>query len=342
MLREISLLRDFVSLCRLWRLFVQLRPELVNASAGKAGLLAGMAAVLSGVPRRVHVLRGLRSETLGGVKKAVMRLAEFLSCACAHRVMCISPSLLRRAVGLGVVSVQKVCILGTGSSNGVVAERFLPTPERLSEACRLRGLLGIPCDAPVVGFVGRLVRDKGIFELVEAYTRLRTRFPSLHLLLVGPYEDGDPLDRQTRLMIETTPGIVTVGQVEDAGAYFHLMDILAFPSHREGFGTVAIEAAVAGKPVVTTNATGAVDTVVDGVTGIVVPVDDPAALARALLHLLSDRELAHRMGRAGQDRAVRDFRPEPIWAGIEGVYRALLRDTNSRGSARKLKNGREY
>jgi glycosyltransferase involved in cell wall biosynthesis len=176
----------------------------------------------------------------------------------------------------------------------------------------------------VVGFVGRLVRDKGIAELLQAYLLLKPRFPELKLLLVGAPEDGDPLDRRTRTLIETTPGVITTGFVDNVVPLFPAMDVFAMPTFREGFGTASLEAAAAGKPVVTTGATGVIDTVVNGVTGMVVPVGDAEALAKAIARLLEDPELARSMGEAGRRRALENFRPEAIWAGLEGIYRGLL------------------
>lgn len=323
MRREISLFHDFVSLCRLWWLFVCDRPDLVNASTVKAGLLAGLAAVLAGVPQRVHVLRGLRSETLHGLKRLVTRFAEHLSCACANCVVCVSPSLRAKALAYRLAPAHRLVVIGAGSSNGLDAARFqLHCPSRTRDAVRRD--LGIPLDAPMVGFVGRLTRDKGIPELLQAHLILKARFPKLVLLLVGAFEDGDPLERLTRMQIETSPGIVTTGFADSVVPFYHAMDVFAMPTHREGFGTACLEAAAAEKPVVATDATGVIDTVVNGVTGIVVPVGDAEALARAIGRLLADPALARCMGEAGRRRVVDTFRPEPIWAGLEGIYRGLL------------------
>jgi len=323
MRREISVFHDLLSLWRLWSLFVREQPDLVNASTAKAGLLAELAAVLAGVPRRVHVLRGLRSETLHGVKRLATRLAELLSCACAHCVVCISPSLRAKALAEGLAPARRLVVIGAGSSNGLDTTRFrLHGAPAARDATRRQ--LGIPPDAPVIGFIGRLVRDKGVAELLHAYLLLKPRFPELRLLLVGAFEDGDPLDRRTRTLVETTPGVITTGFVDNVVPLLHAMDVFALPTHREGFGTASLEAAAVGKPVVITNATGVIDTVVNGVTGTVVPVGDPDALAHAVGRLLDDPELARRMGELGRKRALRDFRPEVVWAGLEGIYRDLL------------------
>ena len=211
-----------------------------------------------------------------------MLLTERVACLCAHRVICVSESMRQKAIDLGIVDARRTVVLASGSYAGVDTNRFAPTAEVLRRADQLRRQLRIPSEAPVVGFVGRLTRDKGIAELVEAYLKLRKRFPELRLLLVGDVEDADPLPPKTRHHIESESRIIHTGFVEDPVPYYHVMDVLAFPTHREGFGNAAIEANAAGKPVVAARATGVVDSVIDGVTGILVPVGDAGALAEAL------------------------------------------------------------
>ena len=334
--REMAPWRDVRSLGRLWRLMRRLRPTLVNAGTAKAGLLGGLAAWLAGVPCRVYTLHGLRLETTTGLKRRLLIQAEKLSCRCAHRVVCVSESVQARALELGLTRREKTVLLGAGSFNGIDAARFAPTPERVEAAAAMRADLGMARDAPVVGFVGRLTRDKGLPELVEAYVTLRERFPAARLLLIGRFETGDPVPEDTRRFIESDPGVIHVGYVSDPSGYYHVMDVFALPTYREGFPTVALEAAAAGKAVVTTRATGAVDAVVDGVTGLVVPVGDAAALAEALAEVLEDRALAARMGRAARDRAERDFRQDRLWAELADLYRVLLAERGARRRAGRI------
>ena len=329
MRRPIALFADMVSFFRACLLIRRLNPDLVDAGTAKAGLIFGLAAALNGVPCRVHSLLGLFETKRGGLGP-LLRFTQRVSCSCAHLVICISPSLRRRAIEMKMAPPEKIRCIGQGSVNGVDAGRFAPTPANLAEAAALRQRLGIPEGVPVVGFVGRLVRDKGIPELVDAFLKLKKSHPDVRLLLVGTFEDVDPVPSATIQAIRSSPGIVAVGFAPNPVPYYHVMDVLAFPTHREGFGEVALEAAAAGKPVVTTNATGAIDGVVDGITGIVVPVGDADALAGALRRILGDPELARKMGAAGQLRARTEFRPIAIWEGIDAEYRRLLEDSRRR------------
>jgi len=320
MVREISLWTDLVSLWRLARVIWRTGPTITNVSTPKAGLLGGIAAWACRTPCRYYTLLGLRCETTTGLKRMLLLWTERIACRCAHRVICVSESLRQKAIDLGIVNADRTLVLGSGSGNGVDVERFAPNADTLRRAAELRGHLGIPANAPVVGFVGRLTRDKGIGELVEAHLKLRKRFPAVRLLLVGDVEQGDPLPRKTRRIMKTEPQIIQTGFVEDPAPYYHIMNVLAFPTHREGFGNAPLEAHAAGKPVVAARATGVLDGVIDGVTGILVPVGDGAALAGALELVLKDPTLAVALGSAGRERVLREFRQERVWKAIVGEY----------------------
>jgi glycosyltransferase involved in cell wall biosynthesis len=325
MARENSPLRDLYSLYRLYGLMRRIRPAITNVSTPKAGLLGGLAAWLSRVPCRVYTLRGLRWETASGTKRLVLMIADWVACHCAHRVVCVSPSVRNLAVARGVVDQDRTCVFGAGSGNGVDPARFEPTEEKLRKAVEIRERLGILPGAPVVGFVGRLTRDKGIPELYEAHKILRKEFPSLKLLLLGDYETGDPLPPPLRRAIGSDPSVTRPGFVDETSDFYHVFDILAHPSYREGFPNVVLEAQAAGRAVVAARATGSVDAIAHGVTGLLVPVADVAALAEALGKLLRNPTLAAKMGVAGRARVVLEFKPEKIWRALAEEYLQLLR-----------------
>ncbi len=331
--RDPAPLRDLLALVRIYRRIRALRPDIVNAGTPKAGLLVGLAAWLARVPCRVYMLRGLRFETSVGWKRRLLYCVDRLCSRMSHVVICNSPSLRSRAIELGITDDAHSLVIGCGSSNGVVAARFLPTPSARERALLQRRQLGIPDSAPVVGFVGRLNRDKGIPELIAAYRALRVHVPELRLLLVGELETREPLPEDTRSALDLDPGIICTGAVPDAAPYYHLMTVYALPTRREGFPNSVLEAQAAGLAVVTTQATGAIDSIVDGVTGTLVPPGDIGALAKALERLLRDPALAARMGEAGRERVARDFRPEPLWEGLAGLYRRLRRSGGAAGAS---------
>jgi glycosyltransferase involved in cell wall biosynthesis len=311
--REIAPGRDLATLLELIGLMRRWRPDIVHASTPKAGLLGMLAARACGVPARVYGQWGLRLETTWGPKRALLTGTEWLACAAAHRVLCASPSLAQRMVELRLAPPHKVAVPARGTTNGVEVERFAPRP--LPERKRLREQIGIPEGCSVVGFVGRFTRDKGIPELVTAFEQVHRRRPDVRLLLLGDFEAGDPVPVPLAAQLRHHPAIVCTGFVGDPAPYYGLMDVLAFPSHREGFPNAPLEAAAASVPTVGFRATGTVDAVVEEETGLLVPVGEPVALAEALETVLSDCDLRRRLGDAAHRHVSEDFKQ--TWCGGE-------------------------
>ena len=334
--REISPLRDLISLLRIWRLMCRLRPAICNVGTPKAGLLAGLAAWLGRVPCRVYTLRGLRLETAVGMKRRILDFTEWVACACAHRVICVSPSLRQRAVELGLVRAEKAIVLGSGSSNGVDLSRFAPTPDRITEAAAIHRRLHLETSCAVIGYVGRLTRDKGLPELLRAFQRVKESYPNALLMLVGGYEEGDQVPDETREAIESDPQVIRIDFTPDIAPYYLAMDIFVLPTRREGFPNTVLEAQAAGKPVITTEATGAADSVLNNITGLLVPVGDVAELARALEQLLADPSLGVRFGKAGQERVSREFVQERIWSALADEYESMARSAGLQVLKKKL------
>jgi glycosyltransferase involved in cell wall biosynthesis len=323
--REITPLQDLRSAWRLWGIFRTLRPTVTNVGTPKAGLLGGFAARLTRVPCRFYTLHGLRFETTKGLKRKLLILTERLACRFAHRVVCVSHSVREKAIACGLVDREKAVVFGAGSCNGVDVSRFAPTSERIRRAAELRREFGIPANAPVALFVGRLTGDKGICELLQAFLQIEDRFPELRLLLVGSFEDGDPLPTEIRKRLETHERVILAGPVNDPASYYAIADIMILPSHREGLPTVVLEGHAAGKPVIGASATGIVDLLVDGETGLLFPVGDVPALAEAIAGLIEDKVLATKLALAGQEQVKRNFRQELIWSSLRREYLKVLR-----------------
>lgn len=318
--REISPLADARTLAKLCGILRKLRPDIVNAGTPKAGLLGMIAANLTGVPVRLYTLRGLRLETTSGFKERLLSTTERIAASCAHQVICVGDSLRQEFVRRRLVAADKTIVLRHGSSNGVNAARFQYSAEQWTRIEQLRASLGIPAEAPVIGFVGRLTRDKGIVDLHTAFTRLLVEFPDLRLVLIGWPEEGDPLPPDIWQRIQEHPQILRTGAIKDPSLHYGLFDLFAFPSYREGFPNVPMEAAAAGVPVVGYSATGTLDAVVDGVTGRLVPLHDSSALANAVAEYLRSPFLRRQHGEAGRRRALRDFRREDIWQALADLY----------------------
>ncbi len=328
MRREIAPFADIVSLVRLWWLLLRLRPDVTEFSTPKAGLLGTLAAMLCGVPRRVYMLRGLKLETATGVKRLILLAAERLAATCAQVVLCNSESLRAEALALGVAPAEKLHLLGDGSSNGVNVQRFAPGPSNVRER------LGLPGDAPVVGFVGRLTRDKGVPELIEAFDAILEAEPEAHLLLVGWYDAAeDALSAAVRARIERHPRIHCTGFVAHTAPYFRAMDLMVLPTWREGFPNVVLEAAATGIAVVTTLCTGSRDSVVPEVTGLLIPPGYPKAISKAVITLLRDPERRMRMGQAARAWVVEHFIDRRVLGLATAFYKSRPEPAAERNQA---------
>jgi glycosyltransferase involved in cell wall biosynthesis len=319
MRRYIAPLADLLALVRLWWILGNQKPDIVEFSTPKAGLLGMIAARLRSLPRRVYMLRGLKLERSSGFKRWILLTAERVACACAHVVLCNSKSLRAEALALGLAPAGKLLVLGEGSSNGVDVERFSPGPTAV------RDKFSIPREAPVVGFVGRLTRDKGLPELIEAFDRILLAEPAAYLLLVGWFDAAeDALNAELRSRILNHPRIHCTGFVSDAAPYYRAMDVMVLPTWREGFPNAVLEAAASGIPVVTTESTGARDAVIPEVTGLLIPPGYPEAIYESVVKLLRDPERRFHMGRAGRAWVMEHYSEERVLALTASYYLSLF------------------
>ena len=319
MRRSIAPLADLVSLYRLWRLIGKYRPDLVEFGTPKAGLLGTLAAWLRGVPRRVYMLRGLKLESTSGLKRRILLAAERMAARCAHVVLCNSESLRAEALALRLAPHRKLRLLGEGSSNGVDIERFSPGPSTVREQ------LGIPHYVPVIGFAGRLTRDKGLPELCEAFDLILCAEPSTRLLLVGWFDVAeDAVDPGLRMRILRHPQIYCTGFVPDTAPYYRAMDLLVLPTWREGFPNVVLEAAATGIPVVTTECTGARDSVLPEITGLMIPPGYPDAIYEAVMKLIRDPKRRQLMGRSARAWILEHYVESRVVGMTVDYYKGLL------------------
>jgi glycosyltransferase involved in cell wall biosynthesis len=320
MKRPVSLLADFVSFVRLLQLLRRLKPDVVEFSTPKAGLLGMMAATVARVPRRVYVLRGLKLEASTGLMRVLLLAAERVASRCAHVVLCTSPSLQKKALALGIAPESKMHLIADGSSHGVDARQFIPGTSDV------RACFGIRKDAMVIGFVGRLTRDKGIPDLIESFAMILQAKPLTYLLLVGWFDESeDTLDSELRQRIARHPRIVCTGFVADPAPYYRAMDLLILPTAREGFPNAVLEASSSGIPVITTYSTGACDSVREGITGCLVPAGDPAAICESAVRLLNDPDARRRLGEGGRAWVHQHFLDRRVGGLTATFYQNLLR-----------------
>jgi glycosyltransferase involved in cell wall biosynthesis len=323
--RAITPIHDLRALATLTATLRRLRPTIVHAHTPKGGLLGMLAASLARVPVRVYHMRGLPMVTAEGPKRRLLEWTERTTCRAADKVVAVSASLRNIAIAEKLCPADKISILAGGSGNGVDAERRF-NPQLVGSLARdeIRERYGIPTDALVIGFVGRLVRDKGIAELVEAVQALGQEYPRAHLLLVGMIEKRDAVPPAVLTRIKSDPRIHWLGADWNTAPLYAAMDIVALPTYREGFPNVPLEASAMGLPIVATDIPGCRDAIAAEETGILVPPRDTNALREALRRYVVDEGLRARHGRAGRQRVLHSFRQEAIWTALEDVYGTLL------------------
>ncbi len=317
--RRITPGRDLCCLIQTYRLFHQLRPDIVHGNTPKAGLISMLAAWFARVPVRIYELHGFPFESRRGVSRAGMIGLERLACRLATQVLAVSTSLGERALAEGIAPVAKLSVLQCGSCNGVdAAGRFNPT--RLDRQKLTDLTVSLRLSGRVLGFVGRLTRDKGIYELLQAWSVIRAAYPDVILLLVG-HPEPDFVSQET---IQGDERIRAVGHVIDLPYYYALMDFLVLPTYREGFGNVLIEAAAMERPVVVARTTGTVDAVIDTETGLFCEPRSVDSLTRQLRWYLDNPAIVQTHGQQARQRVLADFVPSTIWTAKWQLYERLL------------------
>ncbi|MGE8178734.1 glycosyltransferase [Pseudomonas fluorescens] len=307
MVREINPFQDLVSLLMLIKVFRAHKFDIVHSTTPKAGLLCAIAGRVSGVKVRLHTYTGQPWVTMKGVKKGILKFCDkvigFLN---TH---CYTDSFSQRQflIAERVVTSDRISVLGEGSFAGVDLKRFDAAHFSNNERASLKRELGISAQSKVIVFVGRITKDKGVNELIRAFELLVAEKNDVFLLFVGPYEPDGLAIVDSVSNPDVLNRIKVVGFSNIPEKYMSIGDMLCLPSYREGFGTVVIEAAAMGLPTVGTSIYGLTDAVVDGETGVLVPVGDSIALANAIRLLVTNEEALRAMSSAAKERAITTF-----------------------------------
>ena len=317
--REISLKKDLKSLINMIRLFKKEKPHIVNSGTPKAGLIGTLAAFITRRPVRIYTVRGLRLETVTGLKYKILYAMEKLAMFCATDIIAISESLKDKIVELGLEKKEHIKVLGHGSSNGINLDNF--TKDKTIISYELKEKLA---DHFVIGYVGRIVKDKGIHEIIEAFKIIQKNYNKVKLLIVGPIEKDDSISEEDYQYLQNNLNIIMTGHVNDTVNYYNHMDVLVFPTYREGFGNVSIEAQAVEVPVIVNNVTGAKDTLINNVTGYLVEKGNYNQIAQKLEFLIDNPAIKKQLGISGRENVESKFRNEIIWKHLETIYKNNL------------------
>lgn len=314
--RRISPFKDLIAFIRLVRLFRKEQPWMVHSLTPKAGLLAMMAAWLCRIPVRIHIFTGLVFPTTTGLKQKILIATDRITCGCATYVNPEGKG-VQRDLEKYHITTKPLHIIGNGNINGIDLDWFFRTEEVEGQAKKLRKEGEI-----VFCFVGRIVEDKGINELVEAFQSLHVHYPFIRLRLVGPFEELDPVAPKTRQAIEQHPAIEWAGWQDDIRPYLAASDIFVFPSYREGFPNVLLQAGAMDLPAIVTDINGCNEIIMDGVNGCIIPPRNQDALYTAMERVL-DTEFRSAMAKQARKLIADRYERKALWKALLEVYRSL-------------------
>ena len=319
MSRPIAPLRDLVSLWRLIRVFRRERPTMVHSITPKAGLLSMIAAWICRVPVRLHTFTGLVFPTATGLKKRILILTDRITCACATHIVPEGEGVKADLINYNITR-KPLQVLGYGNIRGIDLDHYRRSPEVMNQALTLR-----KPNLFTFVFIGRVVRDKGIDELVEAFSLLHSEHPQTRLILVGRAEDNlDPVSPNTRSAIASNPAIEAVGSQSDVRPWLAASDALVFPSYREGFPNVVIEAGALDLPSIVTDINGSREIIVHGQNGIIVPPRNAQALLQAMTQFVQNPQATQAMAQKARQMIASRFEKSFVQKCLFDYYKQIL------------------
>lgn len=328
--RAITPVQDLKALWKLYRFLKKEKPEIVHTHTPKAGLIGMMAAWLAGVPVKMHTVAGMPLLEATGLKRKVLNFTEKLTYFFADKVYPNSFVMKEIIIKENFCAAEKLHVIGNGSTNGIDLAYFKPEHLTEEERIALRRELGISPDDFVFVFVGRLVGDKGINELVGAFKQISKSANqqisrNCKLLLVGPLEtELDPLLPETVQEIESNPDIVMTGFQKDVRPYLAISDVLSFPSYREGFPNVVMQAGAMGLPAIVTNINGCNEIIVEGENGTIIPPKNTKALQAAMTKMLTDNTWRLQLQQKARPMIASRYDQQLVWDALLEEYHNLF------------------
>jgi len=323
--RKITPIKDLKAVVKLYKFLKKEKPSIVHTHTPKAGIVGMLASKLAGVPIRMHTVAGLPLMQTSGVKRTVLNTVEKLTYYCATNVYPNSKGLKEFIFNKKLISERKLKILGNGSSNGIDTKHFSPSQVSDLEKRQLRTDLNISKNDFVFVFVGRLVGDKGINELVQAFIKMSKTHTNSKLLLVGPLEtDLDPLLPNTLNEIKNNEAIIYAGFQTDVRPYLAISDVLVFPSYREGFPNVVMQAGAMGLPSIVTDINGCNEIIQPDVNGILIPVKNIQAIYKAMEELINDKSYYNKLQNKSRQIIVSRYSQAELWNALLKEYNHLI------------------
>ena len=329
MSRKITPFQDLKSLWEMWNFLRKEKPQIVHTHTPKAGIIGMLAARLAGVPHRLHTVAGLPLMEATGIKRKILNFVEKLTYSSATRVYPNSKGLYDFILQNNFTQSNKLKIIANGSSNGINTTFFSPDQVTELERVAFREKLNIQPDDFVFVFVGRIVSDKGINELIKAFSELKTaennELTSIKLLLVGGLEsDLDPLHPETLAEINHNKDIISAGFQQDVRPFFAISDALVFPSYREGFPNVVMQAGAMGLPSIVSDINGCNEIIVEGENGLIIPSKNVEKLKEKMLTLARDKNLYIKLKENSRRMIENRYEQFVVWKALLEEYEGLL------------------
>ena len=324
MTRKITPWQDLKAVWQLYSYFKKEKPFIVHTHTPKAGTVGMIAAKLAGVPHRLHTIAGLPLLEARGLKRKLLNVVEKITYTCATRIYPNSYGLNEIIIQEKFCKANKLKVLGNGSSNGINTAYFSPENFSCQQNQSLKNSLEIQADDVVFIFVGRLVGDKGINEMIQAFKKISSETERIKLILVGPFEsDLDPLGKDTLQEITTNNKIISVGFQKDVRPYLAISQCLTFPSYREGFPNVVMQAGAMGLPSIVTNINGCNEIIIEGENGTIIPVKDPDSLYQAMRKMADDISFRTQLQQNARHMIVSRYEQKIVWEAILAEYKRL-------------------
>lgn len=321
MRRNISVINDIISLWQLIKIFNKEKPYIVHANTPKGSLLGMVAAKIARVPIRIYTVTGLRFETTHGVFRLILKTMERLTCFCATKIIPEGDGVKNTLIRENITQ-KPLCKILNGNINGVDLDFYNITAELKSKVSKIKE----HDNRFTFIFVGRIVRDKGINELISAFDRLNEQLSNIKLLLVGSFEDKlDPVLPETKQKIKNNPNIIFCGYQNDIRTYLAASDVLVLPSYREGFPNVVLQGGAMALPCIVSDINGCNEIIIEGLNGLIVPSQDEKALYASMLKLATDNDLLMEMSLSARNLIASRFRQEDVWQATLSMYQKTIK-----------------
>lgn len=319
--RRISLVKDLISLVRLILLFIRERPDMVHSITPKAGLLSMLAAWITRVPVRVHTFTGLVFPTATGGMQKLLIMMDRLTCFCATHINPEGEGVKQDLINYRI-TLKPLHVIANGNVNGIDLVHYNRTPEVMALAQSY-----ISTNVFTFCFVGRMVKDKGINELVHVFIKLCQRYNNIRLFLIGPFEKKlDPVFPDVEEQILHHPAIYFMNFQTDIRPFLAASDALIFPSYREGFPNVVIQAGAMGLPAIVTDINGCNEIIMHGENGVIIPSKDEQSLYNTMLWFISHPDRVKEMAANSRALVVSRYEQNIVWEALLEEYRSLIKN----------------